>query len=654
MCSEGFVQTYVDDVKPLDGLRRCLAARSFRREIIVFYENRLGHAFMLAWNIMQAGYHHFVVLGPGPAFCERAMKVWPELGGCVWSSYEMGSFPKQHLDRYVFMSRAARLGYNVFLTRTQSFSTTFTLRSSPLRCGKQLSSLTGTRAMGGSTYIQNARPDGPAVYAIAEALDRLERWHDAQAELAARDKRNWCWEQMQVADTVFSVIVGRPIAYNCWNNDRNETYARAWETAHMALLGSNETGRGPGVWDYAVERRVPWPEYLKPAGVAAYDGDHAVWMQAIQVPNTKGVWPTELGGELYPKQRGNMSSTWMAMLQEDGLPLWPDPEDPTQAGRAASIKEIFAFTPPWLATTHDEAGHTGYWNRALLGPDVFSPYAHSHVLYTPGGSVTKHHLKLANHHWNWELLHRLHPKGGVYTCSTEHAPVPDVLAFAPELEAREWASHAEWENATRALTRLAIEMGRVVAFPAPRCNLSWICGAGAAKLPLTYVQGSPLIRRVIPYARMGEGFNNLRCVGGLQLLEGCQRGHWTLPGGMIAPEFDHFVEQVRLNGGGEATVPSSMLAAPAEGFNVVRLAHDVMKAFGGPSAGLSRPPGAPGPPEDVVAAGNAPGAKRPKLLWLTEVPKLDGKPSPRETMYVEHEMADFEMYSCLWLRGIPW
>ncbi|KAG2498504.1 hypothetical protein HYH03_003755 [Edaphochlamys debaryana] len=263
-------------------------------------------------------------------------------------------------------------------------------------------------------------------------------------------------------------------------------------------------------------------------------------------------------------------------------------------------------------------------------------------------------LKLANHHWNWELLHRLHPRGGVYTCSTEHDPVPDVLAFAPELEAREWASHEEFDNASLALTRLAIEMGRVVAFPAPRCNLSWIYGAGAAALPLKIIWTSPFNARVIPYARIGEGLSNLRCVGGNYMLEGCQKGHLSFPGGMILPELDHFVEQVRLNGGGEATVPSSMLAAPPEGFNVVRLAHDLMKAYGGPSPGLFNPPDAPGPPEDVVAAGNAPGAKRPKVLWLTEVPKLDGKPGPRELIYTEHHAKVMEFLSCLWLRGMPW
>ncbi|KAG2498503.1 hypothetical protein HYH03_003754 [Edaphochlamys debaryana] len=183
---------------------------------------------MLAWNIMQAGYYHFVVILQTPELCERAMKAWPELGGCVWSSYEMGSHPKGLLDRYVFMSRAARLGYNVFLTDSDTIFLNdiyLALKSPPLREAALISHRdTGNGWLNvGTMYIQNARPDGPAVYAIAEALDRLERWHDAQAEMAARGRFHSCWEQMQVADTVFSVIVGRPIAYNCWNDERNET-----------------------------------------------------------------------------------------------------------------------------------------------------------------------------------------------------------------------------------------------------------------------------------------------------------------------------------------------------------------------------------------------------------------------------------------------
>ena len=66
--------------------------------------------------------------------------------------------------------------------------------------------------------------------------------------------------------------------------------------------------------------------------------------------------------------------------------------------------------------------------------------------------LTAHHqplLQMANNMWNWELSHLLHPRGGVFFASTEHAPIPDVLVYSPEVENREWVSHEEWDKATK-------------------------------------------------------------------------------------------------------------------------------------------------------------------------------------------------------------
>lgn len=58
-----------------------------------------------------------------------------------------------------------------------------------------------------------------------------------------------------------------------------------------------------------------------------------------------------------------------------------------------------------------------------------------------------------------------------------------------QLEGRAWASEEEFAAATLTLLRLSMEMGRAAAYPAPRCNLSWMvmgehAAGGNNRLPL--------------------------------------------------------------------------------------------------------------------------------------------------------------------------
>lgn len=46
----------------------------------------------------------------------------------------------------------------------------------------------------------------------------------------------------------------------------------------------------------------------------------------------------------------------------------------------------------------------------------------------------------------------------------------------------------------------------------------------------------------IPYAPLHEGFSNLRCLWGGYLPYGCQAVRWYYPGGLLAPEYDHYLE----------------------------------------------------------------------------------------------------------------
>ncbi len=100
---------------------------------------------------------------------------------------------------------------------------------------------------------------------------------------------------------------------------------------------------------------------------------------------------------------------------------------------------------------------------------------------------------MAYGHWRWDVAHRAHPARGVFFASTRHVPLPDALALAPQLEAREWASEREFADAAMALVRLALEMGRAAALPAPRCNVSWLGGEANSRLPLAIRDVSGLV-----------------------------------------------------------------------------------------------------------------------------------------------------------------
>ncbi|KXZ47229.1 hypothetical protein GPECTOR_37g235 [Gonium pectorale] len=639
MCSIGRVRPFQGDTFPLQGLRDCLHARSFRREVILFAESRLTVAFQVYHNLLSLGYAHIVLLAPGREQCARAAQLWPDVSGCAWYSQAFGPkcVGRGLLERHALLPRAVRLGYNVLML---------------------------------DSYAQNARPDGPAAYLMAEVIDRLERWSESDDALTRRELPSCCWEQMTMSDALLSTVIGRPVAYGCWDKEHNETYRLAWEGAHKRLFGYKDDGRGLGVWDYMADRPARWPASLA-ARAPGFDPalTSPVWMQAIQVPNTQGVWPPELGGQLYPAKRGPRAQAWIDLLKSDGPPLWPDPEDPHQAGAAANVTETFAFLPDWFSAAWGRDGVSGYWHPSLLGPNQSSPLALAHFCTTPGGSHNKFTVRVATGAMKWELWNKLRPNGGVYFASSAHAPVPDVLSYGPGVEEREWSSYEEWDNATKALARLAMEMGRAAALPAPRCNVSWLGGGRNNKLPLDL---EALHRYwAIPTVRTGPaaggvgGFDALRCMLGGYLMLGCLASRWYYAGGLLAPEYDHFLTYaVGQRGEPVATADAVLLrsrsgsgstsgSGSGSAWDVEDLARALMAAHGGPGAGLLHPRLLERGGGAAAATAAAANASRPRLLLLPEVPLLTDKPGPRAVLYGEHEVEDFNKMSCPWIQNKP-
>ncbi|KXZ55971.1 hypothetical protein GPECTOR_2g1523 [Gonium pectorale] len=634
MCSLGKVQLYsgkdVDckvmplgcrcDIFPSPALAACLRARSFRRELILLTETRLNPAFQagapggIGWwgtfrSLLALGYEHVLLLSLADR-CGRSTELWPRLA-CVWSSQTFVSNTKYLLDRVALLTRAARLGYSVLMLD----SDVIPLRDVYVHLkAPPLANVTVATMRDGNGW--NARPDGPTAYMLAEIVDRLERWGERPEFVTSRKHPAHCWDQAMYSDTLLSAVAGRPVSYGCWFKHEPREAVNAWHEAHQRVFGTQENGPLE-TRHYMQAQSHPWPAELL-RDFPDYPNRHSdeLWTAALTVPNTRGEWPAELGGALYPPQRGPSAQAWMDALRADVLPLWPDPEDPSQ---------------------------------------------------------------MATNNWDWDVAHAVHPNRGVFFASHRSAPLPDVLALSPELERSGWPHEAAFGGAVRALVRLAAEMGRAAAFPAPRCNLSWLGGQANQGLPLAVFHGAH-----IHYAPPDRGFDDLRCLWGGYLQYGCQAARSYYAGGLLAPEYDHMLQLLRTDrsaaaaasltalgfgaaataavaaaaaaaaGNGAAddvvTVPLELLAPPpgTAAWDVVALAARLMDRYGGPGSGL------------LLASTNGTGTAggvRPRVLVLPEVPLLSEAPGPRMELFKrELESGDDRVsMSCEWIRtGRPY
>ncbi|PNH11138.1 hypothetical protein TSOC_002066 [Tetrabaena socialis] len=680
-----------NDIRPSPALKACLAARSYRREVILLTETRLNPVYQTFRMLLSLGYEHVVLLSL-PDRCARSNELWPRLS-CVWSSQQLASNTKYLLDRVAFLARAARLGYGVFMLDSDVllFHDPYVhLWAPPLA---NLTLVAMLDAIGWLNcrvvYVRNARPDGPVAYMLAEVVDRLERW--------------------------------RPLSYGCWHP--GELAARLlWEEAHHRALRTGGTG-GINANHYMQLEDVPWPSHLL---AGARNWSHAkaqVFTGLLRVPNTRGEWPEDLGGQFYPPTRGPNSQQWMDILREDVLPLWPDPEDPLQADAGANISERIGYLPHYLAERYTDGGALGYWNPALARTTGHAPVVLAHFVHVPGGATNKLTVKMASNNWDWDVAHAVHPKRGVFFASTHIVPVPDVLGYSQAVLDRDWATEQEFASAAMALLRVATETGRAVSWPALRCNVSWLGGAANNQLPLRMPH-----RHVIPYATADKGIADLRCLWVGYLQYGCQAWRWHFAGGLLAPEYDHLLLLLRRNGSavdaagaanlnalglrqpttdtvGDATthpsiidgssnevaeVPPELLRPPASAaaWDVETLGTALMARHGGPGAGMQvlLQPGSEaaltmGVPVTVAAAvsgaiaaakasaaavavaaataaagGGAAGPLRPQVLLLSEVPVLMERLGPRHELFKAMVSGpDRSTTSCEWVAtGRPY
>ncbi|GFR53208.1 hypothetical protein Agub_g15914, partial [Astrephomene gubernaculifera] len=370
-----------------------------------------------------------LMLGPsGPDCVARVAPALPSCG-CVWLDWELpvvgaerewvpAAVPMWH-NRYRLAARIVRQRYNVFLTDTdviffddpylyfkQPPFSNFTIINQPELLYEQADYGRERDPNGGVLYVQNAAPDGPAAWLLAEVVDRLLRWIDDGFSLTrtTHSLATWCnyMDQDALRDAISSVRLGRLFFAASMRDCRTGEWREAHAAEHEAILAAIDSllegdGSSGNSSSSAVESsRVELPAEMRAAagGVESVEIRHFLMRLPTYTP-----WDPAYGPYLYPASRGQLSTQWVEQLRREcDCPLWPDPSDPTSANTTSSTSsststtsttrppaavERYLLAPPFLALNWFARGRLGYWHRGLT-PGGAPQQVLGHLHYIPG------------------------------------------------------------------------------------------------------------------------------------------------------------------------------------------------------------------------------------------------------------------------------
>ncbi|KAG2437206.1 hypothetical protein HXX76_005869 [Chlamydomonas incerta] len=612
LCSIGKTAPYVGNVDSNTGLRAALEARSFRREVILMATDseQLLPVRQAVHNLLRLGLEHVLVMSASGPDCVRVAGAVPS-AGCVWLDFELPVFgadsaavptaaPMWH-NRYRLAARAVRLRYNTFIVDTDAIFfddpyvyfksppfANFTIINQPEVLYNQDDYVNEVRPNGGVLYIQNAAPDGPAAWLLAEVTDRLLRWIEDGFNTTrhTHDVLTWCnyMDQDGLRDAISSVMMGRiffaSAMRDCRVSEWVQQHGPEYDDINYAIL--RRMGEGPGEL-FMRSEHVPLPPIMRPAA----GGEQQVFIRhfAMRQPAYEP-WNASYGPYLYPRSRGVLSKQWLSQLKEDcGCTLWPDPEDPSPAVVAAARAtppERYLLAPPFLLGNWFSRGRFGYWNRALSPQGPQQVVGHLHYIPDTDTIVSKSVARMAAGQFDW-LLAAATPASGpgfgggggsnLYLLmrgsrTTSMAPSlansyaagggalgggggscgggggalqagsPHLVAYHPQLLA-DLAAAGSWRDYSALLVALATAaeaMGRVPVWPDMPCSAGWIADRGpdhASTLPLD------IRTEWVPYGRRRS---RLMCCWHMLLHESCVAGGR----GMLSLEFAHWMAGARL------------------------------------------------------------------------------------------------------------
>ncbi|EFN57003.1 hypothetical protein CHLNCDRAFT_143657 [Chlorella variabilis] len=468
-CSVGRLQAYVGEVDSTEGLKAALEACSYKKDFFLLTIGSGGHLLGMnfvvgAWKL---GLANVMLHATSNESCAKLAAAGYHNVTCVWSDREW--FPNRDgkfnvgestgiwAVRYILMARAVWLGYNVWLLDTDSY-----LYRDPYKYLKvpPLSNVTfmsmadnGNIINGGTSYIQNAAPGGPAAWTIAHMCERMIRF------------------------VLSDIIAG---------NRLRHPYVRftLWNAPDLAPdLDERLHYHDPGL-----HLRYPpdWAD-LTQTTEAAHEGGFN-----LTISHLNGKWDKTIGGKRFPP-RGNHSLAFIMLLEEESGLKYADIEGPTPKNWVPPPNETFMFTPQWLISVWLDRGVRGTWD---LQPP---PQVMLHMVFMPGwvaGHLQKEYGMKSINAFNFEVAQAL--QGQLFPSATAEQPLPRVLALLPRDKLTS-TTIIEYRDKLVQLVRLAIRVGRVMLLPDPVCNSTWLRSGDGVEDVQGHRRNEYDLEQVLPY-----------------------------------------------------------------------------------------------------------------------------------------------------------
>ncbi|KAK9823876.1 hypothetical protein WJX72_006124 [[Myrmecia] bisecta] len=548
-CSVGQLRPFCGDIDKPGGLKQALEARNYHKEIIHFMAaaKQLDAALNLVFNLHALGYNHFLLHADSAATCDLAMAAMPDIG-CGWSGALADNIPpaiakvppyRTSLLRWHTVARMVRLGYHVLALHTdlaihEDIYSYF--KRAPLDNATLVVQHDGGSPGAHETvvYCQNAAPEGPAAWILAEIPDRMLHWaehpgllEDRLPEVGPSDGLlQAAWPQAILNDAVFSATVKRPVApQSLYPHGQDIERQVNWIDAHgrLSLAANKEVLRTPEL--------PPGWHGRKQASVMAYD---------MEVPFCEGHWPLEYGAQFLPRERGPSAAAFWLLLENEAGPalMWPDPnddQDPSHYVRERVTERMaVASGADWLVAD---------WKakpRAIV----------SHFASVEGGHAAKVAAAKAHGLWAYQVDDMLRsgnqstPRAaaaGAAPALKQRAGHPKrLIAYAPGMNLR-IQSRRDWQALVLALVQAAILSGRTPVWPALPCDLPWLAPdnnahSGFAGDPQASAgaAGQPARLEVVA---VGNASQDQQCLVWLTYPDACAAQ------GLLLPDFQHMLNQ---------------------------------------------------------------------------------------------------------------
>ncbi|EFN51487.1 hypothetical protein CHLNCDRAFT_55051 [Chlorella variabilis] len=454
-CSVGKLQAYVGEVDSTEGFKAMLKASCYKKECIMLTIGTGGHTLGMnfiagAWKL---GLANVMLHARGNESCAVLTAAGYNNVTCVWSDRDW--FPvkngKWHIFeaeelwavRYILMARAVWHGYNVWLLDTDTYLYRDPYKYLTVPPFKDIPWMSlqdgGNIVNGGSSYIHNAAPGGPAAWTIARMCEHMIRLN----------------EQFVLSDIIAGNYLRHPyIRFTMWTAPELDPDVESGVRYHE-----------PGV----VLRYPPEWQELTQASESKVLGFN------LTIPYLNGTWNESIAGKRFPP-RLNYSEAFIKMLEEEsGGVKYADWEGSPPEGYVVPQNETFIFTPEWLLAAWLGRGVNGWWDLPPPKPQVML-----HALFIPGEvhpPWKKEYILKASGAFNFEVSKALH--GQLFPAATPGAPLPRVLALLPGLNLPSETA-LEYRNQLLLMVRLAARVGRVLLLPEPVCNSPWL-GPGNEK-----------------------------------------------------------------------------------------------------------------------------------------------------------------------------